>query len=411
MLMFASSSISNKVLAQCKLTNLYSIRKRIHIDSSTLLCKENINDCITTTTTTSTNKKHKFDDDEIVIAQSCGSNGMLLLDDSIPMLGDHDIVIYPQTGSLISLFKDPTYGSLNHETIHALKQQELKQYTLSSNKILQLQPKFDRSWRNTIHPILMDWVREVCHEFSFYRETFHYIVRLVNLLYCNLQVTQLDDIQLYAITAIWIIIKSEEYNTYTDRMPYSSLFKYNDSMKRPYFCCYEMAKLTGNDQSQACTGEKIKQTEGKILTAVNWRTIANTSYHWLNLYISYSIELKQKESDEWCEFKNIIRCYEYLDMITLFIDFIDVLPSIIGAIVLYIVHPIEHFDLIAKVSGYTFVDKNVYSHFISITDACMDYMQHRDKQLQIIMPIDITIQTYNDQQMLNYTQKKLQKKE
>lgn len=108
---------------------------------------------------------------------------------------------------------------------------------------------------------MIDWMMEVCNEFTLKRETFHYAVNYVDRLLSVKPQVRKEELQLVGVTAMFIAAKMEE--VYSPRVA-------------------DFAKSTDNGY----TVDAIVSMEKKMLRELEWRTTPPTYSMWANWYMN-----------------------------------------------------------------------------------------------------------------------------
>lgn len=103
--------------------------------------------------------------------------------------------------------------------------------------------------------ILLDWLMELCMEFTFKRQTFHTAISIVDRFMATVPAIQRREFQLLGVTGLYIASKLEEI----------CVPKIQD-----------FAKATDNGYSI----EQIRAMERHILKALKWRVMPATMSHW-----------------------------------------------------------------------------------------------------------------------------------
>ena len=109
--------------------------------------------------------------------------------------------------------------------------------------------------------ILLDWMMEVCNEFTLKRETFYYAVNYVDRFLSAHPNVKKEELQLVGVTAMFIAAKMEE--VYSPRVS-------------------DFAKSTDNGYSVI----QIVQMEKVVLKEIKWRTTPPTYSMWANWYMN-----------------------------------------------------------------------------------------------------------------------------
>jgi hypothetical protein len=121
---------------------------------------------------------------------------------------------------------------------------------------LQKHPRLELSYRS----ILIEWLMELCEEYAFKRDTFHYAVNYVDRFLSKLKDVSKMSLQLIGVTSLSIAAKFEEV-----QIP-----KIQDYLN-----------ATDNSYSQ----EEFIATERLILKTLRWEIIPTTINTWLNWYV------------------------------------------------------------------------------------------------------------------------------
>lgn len=117
-------------------------------------------------------------------------------------------------------------------------------------------PKLDASHRT----ILIDWLMELCEEFAFKRDTFHYAVYYIDRFLSNVKDISKGSLQLIGVASLSIAAKFEEI-----QLPKTD----------------EYINATDNSYSI----DEFMKTERYILQSLKWQIIPITINTWLNWYL------------------------------------------------------------------------------------------------------------------------------
>lgn len=109
--------------------------------------------------------------------------------------------------------------------------------------------------------ILVDWMMEVCNEFTLKRETFHYSINFVDRFLSNHKNVRKEELQLVGVTSMFMAAKMEE--VYSPRVA-------------------DFAKSTDNGY----TPQQIVKMEKLMLKELGWRTTPPTLAMWANWYMN-----------------------------------------------------------------------------------------------------------------------------
>lgn len=114
---------------------------------------------------------------------------------------------------------------------------------------------------NMMRAILMDWMMEVCNEFTLKRETYHYAANFVDRFLSIRKNVRKEELQLLGVTAMFMAAKMEE--VYSPRVA-------------------DFAKSTDNGY----TVQQIVKMEKLMLRELGWRITPPTYAMWCNWYMN-----------------------------------------------------------------------------------------------------------------------------
>jgi cyclin E len=126
-------------------------------------------------------------------------------------------------------------------------------------------PNYFQTMQSDVSPlmraILVDWMMEVCNEFTLKRETFHYALNYVDRYMSIHDQVKKEELQLIGVSAMFIAAKMEE--VYSPRVA-------------------DFAKSTDNGYDVT----QIVRMEKKLLKELSWKTTPPTYSMWANWYMN-----------------------------------------------------------------------------------------------------------------------------
>lgn len=138
-------------------------------------------------------------------------------------------------------------------------------YLISIEGVYAPDPDYFERWQpdisNMMRAILMDWMMEVCNEFTLKRETYHYAANYVDRFLSIHKNVRKEELQLVGVTAMFMAAKMEE--VYSPRVA-------------------DFAKSTDNGY----TVQQIVKMEKVMLRELGWRTTPPTYAMWCNWYMN-----------------------------------------------------------------------------------------------------------------------------
>lgn len=186
-----------------------------------------------------------------------------------------------------------------------------------------------------IRAVVVDWMKEVCQEYEYSRETFHIAVNYMDRYLGLTKNFMRKKIQLLGITCLFIASKLDEDFIHRQRK------------------AIEFVDITAN----AYNVKELLEMERNILNILDFYLYPSTVYSWVRYYTN---EIFQKGKENI-----IIENMEIIDIAILDIYYLGFRPSILSTTILLITQP-ELKDMILSISNYKLSELESCQTFLNI---------------------------------------------
>lgn len=125
--------------------------------------------------------------------------------------------VYEQSEMFLITEDENDAADFKHDVFENLYNNETINYLTTQEEIYRIHPEYLVLYQNNIssrmRTVLLDWMQEVCSDYLFKRETFHYAVNYVDRYLSVIPNIEVNKLQLVGLSSLFLAAKNEEVYT------------------------------------------------------------------------------------------------------------------------------------------------------------------------------------------------------